>query len=80
MTLYEFIALDMNDRAKQVWEQGEFITGAIDHMGRSNFYSVSDFFVEVELFDEGDAIAGVVPFRVGDRYERMLAHMRLEGL
>jgi hypothetical protein len=80
MTLYEFIALDMDERAKQVWEQGEFITGAIDQMGRSNFYSVSDFYVEVELFDDGEGIAGVVPFRIGDRYERMVEHMKLGAL
>lgn len=80
MTLYQFLSLTMDERAEHLWEHGEYITGAIDMMGRSNYYSLSDFFVEVELFDEGDEIAAVIPFKVGDRYERMVEHMKLEGL
>ncbi len=75
MTLYEFNALDMDGRAVYLWEHGDYLTGAIDAQGRSNFYALRAFYVEVELFDTGDAIAAVIPFIIGDRYERMVRHL-----
>jgi hypothetical protein len=70
--LYEFIALDMDGRAAYLWEHGEYVGGIIDHQGRSNYYTLNGYFVEVELFDEGDVIAAVVPFSTGARYDRMI--------
>ncbi|MBV6405536.1 MAG: hypothetical protein GFGODING_02315 [Flavobacteriales bacterium] len=80
MTLYEFNALDMDGRASYLWQHGQYLTGAIDAQGRSNFYALGSYFVEVELFDDGDAIAAVVPFTTGDRYERLLRHLDLDRL
>ena len=80
MTLYEYSTLDMDGRAAYLWEHGDYLTGAIDAQGRSNFYTLNGYFVEVELFDEGDAIAAVVPFKVGDRYDRLLRHVDLDRL
>ena len=77
--LYQFNALDMDSRAEYLWEHGECITGAVEQF-RSNFYALHNYFVEVELFDEGDAIAAVVPFTTGERYERMVRHIELERL
>lgn len=79
MTLYEFNALDMDGRADYLWQHGEFLTGSVEQF-RSNFYSLNDFFVEVELFDTGDAIAAVIPFTTGERYERLLRHLDLSDL
>lgn len=78
-SLYEFNALDMDERAAYLWQHGEYLTGAIEQF-RSNFYSLHDYFVEVELFDTGDAIAAVIPFNTGDRYERLLRHLDLNRL
>ena len=36
--------------------------------------------MEVELFDEGDAIAAVLLFTTGDRYERMVRNIDLGQL
>lgn len=80
LTLYQFNALDMEGRAAHLWEHGDYIAGAIDAQGRSNFYTLHGYFVEVELFDQGDAIAAVVPFKLGDRYDRLLRHVDLENL
>jgi len=80
MTLYQFNNLDMDGRAAYLWEHGEYVTGVIDHQGRSNFYALHGYFVEVELFDEGDAIAAVIPFSTGDRYERMVRSVNLDRL
>ena len=78
--LYQFNTLDMDGRADYVWQHGDYITGAIDEQGRSNYYALRGFFVEVELFDEGDAIAAVIPFTTGTRYDRMLRHVDLNRL
>lgn len=80
MTLYQFNSLDMDDRGAYLWQNGEFITGVVDSQGRSNFYSLGAFYVEVELFDQGDAIAAVIPFSTGDRYERMVRAIDLARL
>lgn len=78
--LYQFNALDMDQRADYLWQHGEYLTGAVDEQGRSNFYALGAFFVEVELFDTGDAIAAVVPFTTGSRYDRLLRHIDLDRL
>lgn len=80
LTLYGFNMLDMNERATYLWEHGDYITGVIDAQGRSNFYTLNGYYVEVELFDEGEAIAAVVPFTTGDRYERMVSAVDLARL
>ena len=72
MTLYLFNLLDMDGRAAYLWEHGEYVGGIIDHQGRSNYYTLHGYFVEVELFDEGDAIAAVISFTTGNRYDRMI--------
>lgn len=80
MTLYAFNTLDMDARAAYLWQHGDYITGIIDAEGRSNFYALHGYFVEVALFDEGDAIAAVIPFKTGDRYERMIRGVDLSRL
>lgn len=80
LSLYEFNALDMDGRAAYLWAHGEYIAGAIDAQGRSNFYALNGYYVEVELFDEGDAIAAVVPFTTGHRHERMIRGVDLSQL
>lgn len=71
----------MDARADYLWQHGEYLTGAVDEEGRrSTFYALGSFFVEVELFDTGDAIAAVVPFTTGHRYERLLRHIDLDRL
>lgn len=80
MTLYEFNTLDMDARASYLWEKGDYITGVIDAQGRSNYYTLNGYYVEVELFDEGEAVAAVIPFTTGNRYERMILGVDLSRL
>ena len=70
--------MDMDRRAAFLWEHGDYITGVADSEGRSNYYALRGFFVEVELFDTGDAIAAVIPFTTGNRYERMVRNVNLD--
>lgn len=80
LSLYQFNALDMDGRATYLWAHGDYITGVADRQGRSNFYALRGYFVEVELFDAGDAIAAVIPFTTGDRYDRMLRSVNFDQL
>lgn len=48
MTLYEFIILNLEERAEYIWENGTFL--ATDP-AKGNLYSVGDFFAEI-LYDE----------------------------
>ena len=79
LTLYLFRLLDMDGRAAYLWEHGEYVGGIIDGQGRSNYYTLHGYFVEVELFDEGDAIAAVISFTTGNRYERMIQSMPFDA-
>lgn len=78
MTLYAFVKLDRNKRMRLVNEKGSFITN--DPTTHSNFYVVDDFFVEVRLDDDNKAIDGVMPFKTGERYERMIDRINLARL
>lgn len=80
LNLYQFNGFDMAERAAYLWEHGEYITGVIDTEGRSNYYALHGYFVEVELFDQGDAIAAVITFSEGARYERMVSGVDLPTL
>ena len=78
--LYEFNALDLNSRASYLWEHGALITEAVDAKGRSLFYSMHGYFVEVEYDAGTNAITAVVPFRKGHRHERMVSAIDLTRL
>ena len=53
-------------------EGWHLFTGTDPPRGRSAFYALADYWVEVLLEGEEQRIAEVVPFRTGDRLERML--------
>lgn len=77
VNLYTFTRMDPESRAAYLWAHGEFITGIVDSQGRSNFYTLHDFFAEVELTPDGDSIAGVHPFSTGSRLDRLLTRIDL---
>ena len=52
LTLYLFNLLDMDVHASWLWERGEYVGDIIDGQGRSNYYTLNGYFVEVNLFDE----------------------------
>ena len=72
MTLYEFVTLALDDRATILWEQGDLLAASTHSGGRSAFYSLFDFFVEVTIDDSSNRITSVAPFKVGDRYDRLV--------
>ena len=80
MSIYQFNKLDLNDRTEYLWTHGDHVSGVIDDQGRSNFYSLGAFYVEVELSEGSINIASVTAFSKGDRYERMVRSIQLGEL
>ena len=90
MTLYEFNALQIDARANHLWEHGSFIIATGHPRGRSAFYSLHGYYVEVEM-TEGEfaqavmecrpmQIAAVVPFTKGPRLDRLASVVDLSNL
>lgn len=80
VNLYAFTRMDPDRRAAYLWAHGEFITGIVDSQGRSNFYTLHDFFAEVELTPDGGSIAEVHPFSTGPRLDRLLTRIDLGAI
>lgn len=83
MTLYEFVRLDVNARADYLWAHGSFVTNYGDVNGPSAFYALHDYFVEVIFDPEFNTIVSLVPFKEGERYDRMVGAMEvppIEGI
>lgn len=78
MRLYDFVKLDTNERMAVVNRVGSFVTN--DPKTHSNFYMVDDFYVEVRLDDDVKCIEGVMPFKTGKRYDRMIERINLARL
>jgi hypothetical protein len=70
MHLRHFVQLSMKDRLLHATEHGTFV--AVDPSRPSTFHLVHDFYVEVRLAEDCSSVIGVMPFRTGARYERML--------
>lgn len=70
MQLREFVNLSLNDRLLHATDHGTFV--AADPARPSTFLLVNDFYVEVRLADDASRVIGVMPFKTGSRYERML--------
>jgi hypothetical protein len=70
MHLRDFVQLSMKDRLLHATDHGTFV--AVDPAKPSTFHLVHDFYVEVRLSEDGARVIGVMPFKTGARYERML--------
>lgn len=71
--LYLFNALPVNERAEVLWKDGTYLLATDHPRGRSAFYAFADYWVEVLMEGEEQRIAEVVPFRTGERLERLLS-------
>lgn len=77
MTLTEFNTLAIEERALRLWDDGNLI-GATDHgEGRSAFYTLYDFYVEVHHTNDGTGIVTIVPFKLGPRLDGICSVINL---
>jgi hypothetical protein len=70
MQLDHFTHLPMGHRFAYAAEKGTFIVN--DHARRAQYFQLHDFYVEVRLAMNGNAIRQVKPFRAGLPLDRML--------
>ena len=65
MTLYEFNALELNERMEAVNQYGTFLDNYIGNGERCNCYAIDKFFVEVVYDTEHNTITEVRSFKYG---------------
>ena len=78
--IYDYIKLDLNDRANLLWDEGVFIEKYIDLHIITNLYYLNKFYVEVVLSNKDGRISEITPFRSGERLEKYIRHVDLKSL
>ena len=76
--LYEFTALNQNQRANLLWQDGEFIANV--NVGSESFtlYTIYMYFAEVTM--DNNEITDVTPFRQRQRLEKYLNQINISDL
>jgi hypothetical protein len=80
LPLHEFSSLALQERADMLWREGTFLLATDNERGRSAFYIIADYYVEVLMLGAEQRIAEVVPFYTGPRLERLLSVIDLAKL
>ena len=78
LSLYEYIALDENQRANLLWQDGEFITNVKVGSESIALYTIYMYFVEVTM--KNDEVTEITPFRQGQRLEKYLNQINIADL
>lgn len=73
MTLYEFNALELNERMEAVNQYGTFLDNHIGNRERFNCYAIDKFFVEVVYNAEHNTITEVRSFKSGHSLDKYSA-------
>ena len=74
MTLYEFNALELNERMEAVNQYGTFLDNFIGNGERCNCYAIDKFFVEVVYDTEHNTITEVRSFKSGHSLDKYSAN------
>ena len=78
--LYEYIALNIDQRAEALWRDGMFLEHSIQGSDTCcSLYTVYGFYVEVMMSSNGD-ITDVVAFRQGERLDKYMSAISLADL
>jgi len=75
MTLYEFNALELNERMEAVNQYGTYLDNYIGNGERCNCYAIDKFFVEVVYDAKHNTITEVRSFKYGhslDKYSNLI--------
>ena len=73
MTLYEFNALELNERMEAVNQYGTFLDNHITPKEKCNCYAINKFFVEVVYDQEHNTITEVRSFKSGHSLDKYSA-------
>lgn len=78
MTLYEYIALNIDAKADELWAHGLFIQGHRDANNSFILYFMHGFYVEVTMDNTSMAILHITPFKRGYLLDKYIDGVRLE--
>ena len=70
MTLYEFNALNFEEKQTTVWDKGTFLDNYITEDIRINCYAINKFFVEVVYDGKFNTITEVRSFKSGHSLDK----------
>ena len=73
MTLYEFNALELNERMEAVNQYGTYLDNYFGNGERCNCYAIDKFFVEVVYNAEHNTITEVRSFKSGHSLDKYSA-------
>ena len=73
MTLYEFNALELNERMEAVNQYGTFLDNHITEKEKCNCYAIDKFFVEVVYNSEHNTITEIRSFKSGHSLDKYSA-------
>jgi hypothetical protein len=73
MTLYEFNALELNERMEAVNQYGTYLDNYIGNGERCNCYAIDKFFVEVVYDAKHNTITEVRSFKTGHSLDKYSA-------
>lgn len=76
--LYEYNALNLDQRADALWRDGEFVTNVKDGGKSFALYTIYMYYVEVTM--ENNVITDIAPFRQGERLEKYLSQINIADL
>lgn len=80
MSLYEFTALTIDQRAEAIWDKGVYIHRAFGQNHAYQLYSMREFYAEVVLDLKLNCIIEVTGFKRGERLEKYLDYIGLDYL
>ena len=78
--LYEYMLLNIDDKATLLWEDGEFVISAVSPENTVSLYSLYGYFVEVTVDKASTKITDIVPFTKGAALEKYLDKINIDAL
>lgn len=76
--IYEFNLLETNEQADYLWNNGEFITNAIQHGVTHQLHVLHDFYVELEYHAVQNRVAQLKSFKTSTLLEPYLNQLKFE--
>ncbi len=80
MGIYEFNLLSIDEKVNFTWQNASFIESVRHGEKGYALYYVKEFYIEMELDKQQEAIISITAFKQGVRLEKYLEFVKLEKL
>ena len=78
--MYNFLNLNLHDRALLLWKEGIFLVNARGYEMAYSLYSLNGFYVEVVIANSETGITHIIPFKSGWRLDKYLDELQIPSL